>query len=121
MILSMSKQTYRVIQGSQNVISMSIANLSDKLDEVPLNLRIEVIDSNTGLVITDTVTGDPVSRDTGEVPNGGDQWIVYDFPFIPELTVRSVRLRVINLQRTSGPGNDVGIDNIFSFCPGMRF
>ncbi len=97
-----------VVQGTSNVLSMSIASLSDNTNETQPNLRIEIIDALTKLPLTP-----PVFRDTNPIPNGTDTWTKYDIPFTPPAGVVAVDVRVLNLQTNPGNGNDVGIDNIF--------
>ncbi len=102
-----------VIQGIENVLSMSIASLSNNTGEQSPNLRIEIVDAVTKAPILDQITGLPVRVDTGLIPNGTDLWDEYPMTFTPPASTIAVDVRVINLQTVSGNGNDVGIDNIF--------
>lgn len=102
-----------VTPGIEYDFSMSIAGLNNNVGELPANLTIEVVDQTTGAAI--------FSQNSGEIPNGTDNWILVQNSFIPDPTVNVVTIRVINRQGTDGNGNDIGIDNIFLSTTGCDF
>ncbi|WP_298544467.1 T9SS type B sorting domain-containing protein [uncultured Aquimarina sp.] len=94
-----------VTPGIEYDFSMSIASLNNNAGEIPANLTIEVVDQATNTAI--------FTQNSGDIPNGTDNWILVQSSFIPDPAVNVVAIRVINRQGTDGDGNDIGIDNIF--------
>ncbi len=86
-------------------LSVSIANLGDFVGEVPVNLRMEVVNNDTDEVL--------LSIDSGVISGGTDQWNIYKEDFSSNIQIINASFRIINLQLKSNPGNDLGIDNIF--------
>ena len=111
-----------IVPGREHIYEISLANLSDKPQELPPVLNIRLID-NSGMVLNDT-NGNPIDRiiDGTLIPNGSDRWENISFTFLPPVGITSVTVQIINRQTiTSAPGNpqgfgnDFGIDNIFLY------